>query len=89
MICEKQGDRVKAKENYQKFLDLWKEADPGQPEVTNAHAPGVTPLNSFERGRSLPTDAEIRATSCLPFSGGAQTPLCDLPGDTDLFRGPS
>jgi len=32
-IHEQQGDTAKAKENYEKFLFLWKNADPGIPEV--------------------------------------------------------
>jgi hypothetical protein len=35
-IFEQTGDRVKARENYRKFLDLWKDTDPGQPEVEDA-----------------------------------------------------
>jgi len=35
-IFEQKGDKVKARENYRKFLDLWKDADPGQPEVEDA-----------------------------------------------------
>jgi serine/threonine protein kinase/Flp pilus assembly protein TadD len=35
-IAEQRDDKVKAIENYTKFLDLWKDADPGQPEVDDA-----------------------------------------------------
>ena len=35
-IHEEQGDKVKAIENYEKFLDLWKDADPGIAEVEDA-----------------------------------------------------
>ncbi len=34
MLLEtKNGNTTKAIENYEKFLDLWKDADPGIPEV--------------------------------------------------------
>jgi hypothetical protein len=35
-IHEQQGDTTKAIEHYEKFLDLWKDADPGILEVEDA-----------------------------------------------------
>ncbi len=35
-IYEEQGDTAKAIENYEKFLELWKDADPGFAEVEDA-----------------------------------------------------
>jgi serine/threonine protein kinase/Tfp pilus assembly protein PilF len=37
-IAEKQGARSEAVAHYRRFLDLWKDADPGQPEVEDAKA---------------------------------------------------
>jgi serine/threonine protein kinase/Tfp pilus assembly protein PilF len=35
-IFEQQGNTARARENYTKFLELWKDADPGLPEVEDA-----------------------------------------------------
>jgi cytochrome c-type biogenesis protein CcmH/NrfG len=35
-LYEEQGDTAKAIEHYEKFLDLWKDADPGTAEVEGA-----------------------------------------------------
>jgi serine/threonine protein kinase/predicted Zn-dependent protease len=35
-IAEQQGDKTRARGNYHKFLDLWKDADPGISEVDDA-----------------------------------------------------
>jgi tetratricopeptide (TPR) repeat protein len=35
-IYEEQGDTAKATEHYEKFLSLWKDADPGIAEVEDA-----------------------------------------------------
>ena len=36
LVYEQQGDSAKAIEHYEKFLDLWKDADPGISEVEDA-----------------------------------------------------
>jgi serine/threonine protein kinase/Tfp pilus assembly protein PilF len=37
-LYEQKGLMTKARERYRKFLELWKDADPGQPEVEEAKA---------------------------------------------------
>jgi len=35
-LLEKTGDRTGALKEYERFLDLWKQADPGLPELAEA-----------------------------------------------------
>jgi len=44
-IHEQQGDTAKAREHYEKFLELWKDADPGIPEIEEARKR----LNTLEK----------------------------------------
>jgi tetratricopeptide (TPR) repeat protein len=44
-IAEEQNDKRRAAENYGKFIELWKAADPGQPEIADA----VRRLSSVSR----------------------------------------
>jgi hypothetical protein len=37
-LLDKKGDRAGARQEYQRFLDLWQRADPGLPELAEARA---------------------------------------------------
>jgi len=36
LIAEQQGDKPRARAQFKKFLELWKEADKGIPEIADA-----------------------------------------------------
>jgi hypothetical protein len=36
IIAEQKGEKAAARERFRKFLELWKDADPGLPEVADA-----------------------------------------------------
>jgi cytochrome c-type biogenesis protein CcmH/NrfG len=36
VIAEQQDDQARAREHFRKFLELWKDADPGLPEIADA-----------------------------------------------------
>mgnify|MGYP001587676625 CR=1 FL=1 len=52
LIAVRQGDRSRAREQFQKFLDLWEGADKDLPEVADARkrmAPSLAVPPSFSR----------------------------------------
>jgi tetratricopeptide (TPR) repeat protein len=48
---EQQGNKVKAKEEYGKFLDIWKDADFNSPEIADAKA-RLAKLNASSKSSS-------------------------------------
>jgi hypothetical protein len=47
-LYEQKGQNNKAIEHYEKFLDLWKDADPGIAEVEDARERLVDLKNDFD-----------------------------------------
>lgn len=50
-LYEQKGDRAKAVENYQKFVDLWKDADPELQPKVQAVRDKLRKLTPVERPR--------------------------------------
>ena len=67
-IAEAQKDKRRAIEKYGKFLDLWKDADPGRPEVEDAKARLAVLAN-----KSLSSDPRLQV-----LRGGGSHPGSDL-----------